>query len=87
MSGTYMQHEGTNRRDPICTTKLPTGRTLYATKSYQWLNPICNRRLPMVGTLYARGGYQYSEPYMQHEVTNGRDLICNMKLPIGKPNM
>ena len=36
----------------------------------------------MVGTVYATWGYQWSGPYMQHEVTNGRDLICTMKLPM-----
>ena len=40
---------------------------------------ICNIDLPMVGTLYATSSYQWlgqwSGPYVQHEVTNGRDPI------------
>ena len=39
----------------------------------------------MVGTLYATKSYQWSgqwsEIYMQHEVANGRDPLCNMMLP------
>ena len=34
----------------------------------------------MVGTLYATKSYQWSGPYLQHEVTNDRDPICNMRL-------
>ena len=36
----------------------------------------------MIGTLYATQSYQWSGPYMQHEATNDRDSICNMKLPM-----
>ena len=36
----------------------------------------------MIGTLYVTCSYQWSGPYMQHEVTNGWDPICNMKLPM-----
>ena len=62
---TYMQHEVTNSRDPICNIELPMVGTLYATRSYQQSGPymqhevtngrdlICNKKLPTVGTLYA----------------------------------
>ena len=64
-SGSYVLHEVTTGRDPICNMRLPIVGTLYVTGNYQWSgshlqhdvtnvrDPICNMRLSMVGTLYA----------------------------------
>ena len=56
--------------------------TQHVTKDCQWSGSISNNRLPTIQTLCTISAYHWSGPYMQHEVTNGRDPIFNINLPM-----